>query len=386
LKNQGSLLADTYVATGFAAGDNTGTFRDGALANPNYNRFAGLSGNDKITGNGQTALDYRGSSSSITVTFSGQGKGKAVGAADDTDTFTGVYAINDSAFDDVLTGSDTAVAGYWEGFNLSAGNDTVAGGLGNDFISYSATSNLGIKLTFTGVGQGTATGNGTDTFTGIEFAIGSTRNDIMTGAGGNETFAGLAGNDKLSGGAGGADGVSYFFDTAGAAVDLQAGTAHDGFGGTDSLSGFEIVYGSVFADTLVGSTKADTLKGNAGDDTLRGSGGNDVLTGGAGKDKFAFDTTPNATWNRDQITDFSVADDTIVLENAVYSAFTATGIMAAAAFYTGSQAHDSNDRIVYDNTTGALFYDSNGSATGGSVKIADLSTGLSLTYKDFLII
>jgi len=142
----------------------------------------------------------------------------------------------------------------------------------------------------------------------------------------------------------------------------------------------------VFADSLVGSTKADTLEGNAGDDTLRGSGGNDVLTGGAGKDKFAFDTTPNATWNHDQITDFSVADDTIVLENAVYSAFTATGIMAAAAFYTGSQAHDSNDRIVYDNTTGALFYDSNGSATGGSVKIADLSTGLSLTYKDFLII
>lgn len=389
---QGSLLADTYVATGYASGDNTGTFRNGALANPNYNRFAGLSGNDKITGNGQTALDYHGSSSSITVTFTGQGKGNAVGAADDTDTFTGVYEIIDSAFDDVLTGSNAVAADYWEGFNLSAGNDTVNGGGGNDFISYSATQNLsfsgqnlGIKLTFTGVGTGIATGSGTDSFTGIEFAFGSGRNDIMTGAGGNETFAGLAGNDKLNGGAGTADAVTYFYDAAGVAVDLTAGIAHDGFGGTDTLAGFEMVFGSVFADTLVGSAKADTLNGNAGDDTLRGLGGNDVLTGGAGKDKFVFDSTPNAVSNLDRITDYSVADDTIVLENAVFSAFTATGIMAASAFFAGSQAHDADDRIVYDKTTGGLFYDSNGSASGGSVRIADLSVGLSLTNKDFVI-
>lgn len=382
---QGSLLADTYVATGFASGDETGSFRDGALVNRNYNRFSGLSGNDKITGNGQTVLDYRGSSSSITVSFTGQGKGKAHGAADDVDTFTGVYAINDTAYDDVLTGSNAAAADYWEGFNLSAGNDTVIGGGGDDFISFGTSSKPGVKVTFTGVGQGTASDGGTDTFTGIEFVIGSSGNDLMLGAGGDETFAGLAGDDKLKGGAGGGDGVSYFFDHAGVAVDLQAGTAHDGYGGVDSLSGFEIVFGSSFNDRLLGSVASDTLVGNAGNDTLAGGRGNDMLTGGAGKDKFVFDTAPNKLSNLDHITDFSVADDTIALENAVFSAFTATGIMAASAFFAGTQAHDADDRIIYNQATGGLFYDSNGSASGGSTQIASLSTGLALTNKDFLI-
>ena len=35
----------------------------------------GMSGNDMITGNGQTNLDYRGASAAVTVTFTGQGKG-----------------------------------------------------------------------------------------------------------------------------------------------------------------------------------------------------------------------------------------------------------------------------------------------------------------------
>jgi serralysin len=39
-----------------------------------------------------------------------------------------------------------------------------------------------------------------------------------------------------------------------------------------------------------------------------------------------------------------------------------------------------------NSATGDLFYDSNGSAAGGAVQIAELSTGLSLTHNDFLIV
>lgn len=285
---RGSLLDDVYVATGFAGGDYVGSFRDGPLANVNFNRFAGLSGNDKITGNGQTNLDYRGASAAVTVTFTGQGKGTATGTTEGTDTFTGVYSINDSSFDDVLTGSDAVAADYWEGFNLTGGNDTVAGGGGNDFISYSASSNAAINLVFTGVGAGKATGNGTDTFTGIEYVIGSTRDDKMVGGAGNETFAGIGGKDKLDGGAG-TDTVSYFLDGKGVTVDLTAGKAVDGSGATDTLANFENVTGSIFDDVITGNAVDNLLEGLAGNDMLDGKAGADTMKGGAGDDSYVVD-------------------------------------------------------------------------------------------------
>ena len=127
--------------------------------------------------------------------------------------------------------------------------------------------------------------------------------------------------------------------------------------------------------------------GNGGTDRLFGGLGNDTLTGGAGADSFIFNTTPNATTNRDTITDFNVTDDTIELENAIFTALgTATGTLSAGAFVIGAAALDAADRVVYNSGTGALFYDSNGNAAGGSVQIATLTTGLLLTNADFLII
>jgi serralysin len=82
-----------------------------------------------------------------------------------------------------------------------------------------------------------------------------------------------------------------------------------------------------------------------------------------------------------------VVDDTIQLENAIFTALgAATGTLAAGAFVIGTAARDAADRIVYNSGTGALFYDSNGNANGGSVQIATLTTGLLLTNADFLII
>jgi Ca2+-binding RTX toxin-like protein len=46
---------------------------------------------------------------------------------------------------------------------------------------------------------------------------------------------------------------------------------------------------------------------------------------------------------------------------------------------------DADDRIIYDTDSGQLFYDSNGSATGGSVQFAIISPNLALTNADFSI-
>ena len=118
-------------------------------------------------------------------------------------------------------------------------------------------------------------------------------------------------------------------------------------------------------DRLEGGAGNDILRGGAGDDPLKGGLGNDVLTGGAGEDQFLFNFAANSTSNLDRITDFSVADDTIVLENAIFKAFAATGGIASGAFYIGTKAHDVDDRIIYNEATGNLFYDRNGSAADG---------------------
>lgn len=92
--------------------------------------------------------------------------------------------------------------------------------------------------------------------------------------------------------------------------------------------------------------------------------------------------------NVDTIIDFSVADDTISLENSVFTTIGAVGTLAAAAFVSNTTglAQDASDRIIYESDTGNLFFDSNGSAAGGSVLIAVLDPGLLLTNLDFTVI
>ena len=79
-------------------------------------------------------------------------------------------------------------------------------------------------------------------------------------------------------------------------------------------------------------------------------------------------------------------NDTIRLDNAVMSALGSA--MESGEFWTNTsgRAHDSSDHIIYETDTGKLFYDSNGSAAGGSTHIATLSANLALTYADFLVI
>lgn len=78
----------------------------------------------------------------------------------------------------------------------------------------------------------------------------------------------------------------------------------------------------------------------------------------------ARDTTPlssTSATNCDRITDFDVAVDRIVLDLSVFTCLTGNGALAAANFRTGSAAVPTEDRIIYDNATGVLSYDADGS-------------------------
>jgi Ca2+-binding RTX toxin-like protein len=292
-------FADTYDATGFS------NLSTNAGSNGTFNEFEGLGGNDTITGNGNTRIDYINATAGVTVDLVA---GTATGDASvGTDTFTGVNAIQGSYFADTLLGSING-AGTTQSFDGGAGDDFIDGRGGFDLAYYnSAVGTLsGISVD---MAAGTVIGDssiGTDTLRSVELVRGTNFADTYdaTGFSGSSTnagsigtfneFEGLGGDDTITGN--GNTRITYVSATAGVTVDLAAGTATgDASVGTDTFTGVSQARGSQFADTL---------SGNANNNTLDGRGGNDTLTGGAGADTFVYANTGGA----DVVTDFSHAE------------------------------------------------------------------------------
>jgi serralysin len=80
-----------------------------------------------------------------------------------------------------------------------------------------------------------------------------------------------------------------------------------------------------------------------------------------------------------------VADDTVQLDNAVFTGL-AAGALAAGAFRTGAAAADADDRIIYNSATGALLFDADGNGAGAAVQFATLSAGLAMAAGEFTVI
>ncbi|TDR31064.1 calcium-binding protein [Hydromonas duriensis] len=153
--------------------------------------------------------------------------------------------------------------------------------------------------------------------------------------------------------------------------------------------GADTVWSSTGNDTIFGGAGNDVLDGAAGNDVLDGGVGNDTLIGGAGKDVFTFSTALNATSNKDVISGFAVADDKVALDDAVFTALTGQTSLLAGQFAAGaglSAGRDADDRIVYNTTTGVLFYDADGSGAGAAVAFAQLSPNLALNNTHFQVI
>jgi len=62
------------------------------------------------------------------------------------------------------------------------------------------------------------------------------------------------------------------------------------------------------------------------------------------------------------------------------------GILPVDAFHIGGAADDASDRIIYDQTTGALFFDADGNdPTIAPVQFAAIAPDLALTNTDFFV-
>ncbi len=312
-----------------------------------------------------------------------------------------------------------------------AGADTLAGGLGDDTYHVDGSDTI-----IEGAGQGIDTVYVTSAFTLSPGAVienivlsttaavnltGNELDNVLTGNGVGNTLEGQAGNDLLIGGAGadamigGVGNDTYYVDDAGDVVIEGAGQGNDtvyvntaGYtlradaevetlvAGSGALS----LKASDFANAITGNALNNSLWGLAGNDRITaGSGndkiygglGNDTLYGEAGRDIFVFDTKTNKSTNVDRVEDFRYQDDSIYLENKI---FTKLGSGSATKpkkfksdmFVQGKKALDREDRIVYDKKTGALYYDQDGTGSKAQVKIATLDKNLKLFYHDFYVI
>ncbi|MBQ0821674.1 polysaccharide lyase family 7 protein [Microvirga sp. HBU67558] len=144
------------------------------------------------------------------------------------------------------------------------------------------------------------------------------------------------------------------------------------------------INGTSGADSLTGTSGNDVIDGKGGNDKIWAKNGSDILIGGAGKDSFTFDTKPGGA-NVDVIVDFNVADDTIRLNDSAFSKLK-YGALASSSFVIGTKALDASDRIIYDDKTGALSYDADGTGSTAAVKFAVIENLAKLSAADFTVI
>ncbi|HEX8257939.1 MAG TPA: sulfatase-like hydrolase/transferase, partial [Allosphingosinicella sp.] len=238
----------------------------------------GGAGDDRLGGgSGVDTVSYGSAEAAVEVSLA-VAAAQATGGAG-TDTLASFENIFGSAYNDKLTGND--------GVNLisgGAGDDRLDGGLGYDTISY-ASAGAGVSVSLADAGPQQTGGAGIDTLAGFERIAGSAWNDRLAGDGGSNRIDGGGGDDEVDGGGGsdelaGGDGIdrlSFASAASGVTASLAlAARQNTRGGGFVTLSGFETIVGSAWADRLTGSGEANILDGGQSEDVLAGGGGDDV--------------------------------------------------------------------------------------------------------------
>jgi len=281
-------------------------------------------------------------------------------------------------------------------------------------LTYNLTANLE-NLLLTGIGNLTGAGNNLN-----NFVTGNLGDNTLYGLDGNDVLNGVTGADQMFGGTGD---DTYFVDNVGdvvtevsasngtdtvySSIDYSLAsvlyTEHLSLVGTDDLQGDgndlgNEITGNYGDNVLNGGDGDDILSGGLGsltapdgddpgteDDIIPGGDGADTLTGGDGADAFIVGHVPDEDWI-DTVTDFVVDDDTIWFGPDMPDEIGAANtFLAEDAFHIGASADDAEDRIIYDDTTGAVYFDSDGTGEAAQVQILWLSAGLALTNDDFFL-
>jgi Ca2+-binding RTX toxin-like protein len=431
----GSWFEDILIGDGGDNGLRGGGSDDVLKGGGGDDNLFGEGGNDTLTG-GAGADSLLGGAGIDTAAYIDSAQGVAISLIDNLasrgdaagDSFSSIENLTGSGHRDILRGdnganvlsgldgndtleglggADTLIGGQGhDTLDGGANNDTMIGGLGND--TYYVDSWWDVVTEFGGQGTDTVFTTVSWTLTaGADVETLRTTNDNGTAAihlTGNASGNNIVGNDgyNVINGGGGADQMTgrggndtYFVDHVNDAVIESAGQGVDTVrtsvswvltGGADVETLTTTNHDGVAAINLTGNSSGNVVIGNNGSNVINGGDGNDELTGRGGQDSFLFNTALNAATNVDVITDFNVTDDTILLDQDIFSSSLGLGYISAGEFVIGAAAQDANDRIIYDSSTGALYYDSDGVGGTAAVQFAQMNTGLGLTHLDFLVV
>jgi Ca2+-binding RTX toxin-like protein len=259
-----------------------------------------------------------------------------------------------------------------------AGDDTLQGEAGNDILLGEAGND-----TLRG-GEGGDETNTPRIGDNGDYLNGGSGDDALFGEAGPDMLDGMMGNDILIGG----DGIDALL--GGSGDDFIDGGARGGSVLPDDFNA-QRLFGGLGNDVIyAGADTEDDLRGDDGVDYLYSGGGDDEMGGGEGADRFDFYNP--ATDGTDVIFDFTPAEDKIGLYvgNDAVSGFTAAGFPVNAAiganqFRLGAVALDSDDRIVYNQPNGDLFFDPDGNGAAAAIQIADLEFSAPvLTHTDIV--
>ncbi|MEA5606109.1 calcium-binding protein [Nostoc sp. UHCC 0252] len=379
----GGVGNDTLISS---AGNDTldgGTGDDTLIVNSSIgdNLLSGGDGNDSLG----VSADSNDSRSSGNNTLNG-------GAGDDrlnANRTTGNNLLSGGDGNDYLDVSNNVPYAYPSG---SSGNNTLNGGAGDDTLSAGGSTGDNLLLG----------GDGNDYFdiSGSSYSSTIGKNTLNGGAGndrfdagdstGNTLFFGDDGNDYLDINGGNFDDRSSGNNTLNGGADDDTLSAGGSTGDNLLLGGdgndYLDISGSSYSDFYDNrSTGNNTLNGGAGDDIfdLSGSAGDNLIFGGDGTDTFIF---ANYDEGINTIDDFNATNELIQL-GSYFDYGLSIGTLETSQFTIGASATTSEERFIYNSATGALFFDQDGSASGFTQRqFAQLSTGLSLTNNNFVVV
>lgn len=339
-----------------------------------------ISGNDMYGFVGDPGLWLNGTANSETLS--------GAGGQDYLDGAAGNDTLNGGAGSDYLDGG--------------AGNDAMYGGTGDNdwFVVRDAgdqvfeaagegaadTVTVGVNWTLT-AGQHVEFVKAGLVNTTTPFTItGNELSQRITGMSGNDILDGGGGGDILDGGGGGAD--TYIIRNA---ADQVVEPNYGGSGDKVLAAVTWTLSNGVFIEelatidasataaiNLTGNDLATRITGNAGANRIDGKIGADTLGGGGGADTFAF--TAALGGGVHTILDFETGIDKIAFGGVTPAQ------LLAGAFHEGTAAHDADDRIIYHQPSGALFYDGDGIGGLAQIQFATLQGSPVLTANDFAMI
>lgn len=177
------------------------------------------------------------------------------------------------------------------------------------------------------------------------------------------------------------------------AADFKSSGNDNVTGGSDD----DVINGGAGNDTLQGAGGTDVLIGADGIDQLNGGSGFDRLFGQGSADRFLFDSGTafsTSAFGIDTLMDFSSGvGDKLVLDKSSFTALRSTagsGFSVATEFASvasNAEVPGNGALIVYDRSSGSLFYNQNGSSQGlgSGGQFAILLGKHSLSAGNFLI-